>query len=144
MTLELTGADVSNEALVSARRKAEAVVGFSLDDVCSDFEDCVMFSENVLSLLRHGFSLFDVDDDVESSYRVPVFLEDDVAFDLELSGFSVDEEKIRFGVDAVRLVMFFLGYGIKGFSYRVVPDNVIISGVGAPLESFGYGLFADV
>lgn len=84
--------------------------------------------------------------------RVPVFLEDDVAFDLELSGFSdlelsgfsVDEEKIRFGVDAVRLVMFFLGYGIEGFSYRVVPDDVIIGGVGAPLESFGYGLFSDV
>jgi len=133
--LRITGVDVSNEALSAARAKAEALVGFSVETICEDYEDSSIDEDNFITMLQHGLPILTAEGEEQSP--VLCYIDEDTISAAAAAGFTV----LYSDIDAVKVTMAFLGYGIEGFSYEIIPDDVIIGTWGAPISGFGYGLY---
>lgn len=145
--VRMTGVDVSNESLAAARKRAEEALGFELESICQEYEESSIGVDELTKLIELEFPIFTPPDAIESD--IIVWLRDgDGEWAIEQAeedGFVVSDEVRQAlkkeGIDAVRLIMAFLGYGVEQFSYELVPADIIVGGHGAPGGSFGYGLF---
>lgn len=128
LRIELSGSDVSNEALAAAYERATKAVGFPLSDLFQDYEESSMTSRQSRALIEAGINHV-VFDDGPLNY----IIDGQEVEDPEEDGYD--------GYDAVALAMAYIGYGIEGFTYKILPDEEsIIGGYNAIVESYGYGL----
>ena len=137
--LELTGEDVSDEALTVAKKRANEATGLEIDTFFSDYENSFLEYGFLMKLLKAGMDIGNSEKTDLSQYY---FIDDgevEAAIEAGYKNLVANRE-----FDAVKLVMAFLGFGIKGFSYREVPaPTPIVGGSKAVISNFGYGLFTS-
>ncbi len=133
--VRLVGNDVSNEALAEARAKAEEKTGIKLERIFNDYEDSQISVDDFVKIVSLGLPLGDSPHVKHSGLYY--HLDEPDELEEYFPGEAVQGEDL----DALRVVLAFLGYQIPNFSYRVVKEDVILGGYGAVVKSFGYGLF---
>lgn len=137
--LELTGADVSDEALKAAKKRAKKATGFKVDDFFSDYENMTLEYGALPKILEAGMDIGNVENSSDTHVYFIDKYEVEDAIEAGYKNLVADRE-----FDAVKLLMAFLGFGIDGFSYREVPaPTPIVGGYNAVINSFGYGLFVS-
>lgn len=134
--VQITGADVSNEALTAAKDRAAEAVGFPLDHLFAGYEDCVISMEHAEALVAAGITPAPCDDEIS---EFPFYY-------VEVDESNPDEYDYRYETySAVALAMSYLGYRIDGFEYEILvedePEYVVGAG-NAIIPSFGYGLLS--
>lgn len=140
LRFELSGRDVSDEALLASLKQAELAVGIKLETIFSDNENSSLYGEYLMKILEGGLLIGNVDTtkDTKLAYYV-----DDDTVDCAIEAGHKDLASNR-EFDAVKLVMAFIGFSIENFTYReIIPPKPLIGGFNALIENFGYGLFSN-
>lgn len=137
--LNLTGDDVSDEAMRTARLKAEEASGIVLESLLEEYEEYEIDEDDFFAILDAGMDIRQPEnEDVIIGYSVDFMDKQRVA------EAKLDPNASDYYFDAVRLVMAFLSFDMDNFSYSVVPEpDTILGNYGAVVNGFGYGLFSS-
>lgn len=124
--IKISGQNVSDTAIVSSYNAVKQASDVDLATICQDWEDGSMSPEEFDSLKQIGFN--------------PTIYEN--GYNWKSEGILISDDKDLF-IDAVELVMFYTGYEIKDFTWKLLDYPVLIGGPKTilPENSFGYGLF---
>lgn len=118
--------NIESEKIMGAYRKASKKLGFKLiDDVCTDYEDSMLPTQDLKKLMDHGLRLEQIFepgyDELEEAKR---------ALENESS------EGISLWPDSyAKIFLFIVGLGDPTFGYKIVEDDTSRINIG------GYGLF---
>lgn len=141
--LKVSGEDVSNSALSEARARATEATGVDIAGLFEDYEATEMPLASARAILKAGIPF-----QKEDNYG-PVFdLSEDSMKALVSEGYFSEGDWTYGGYfSVVALLMAYMGFGIKDFSYRVTDDEIdaIVGGYyeDRPFGGFGYGFYGN-
>jgi hypothetical protein len=153
--VKLRGEDVSNEALSVAKDRAIEATQVDVNKLFEDYEDCTLDYDDFMKLYQNGFRTNPMAPEYLSDgfADYPIYMMDDGDYSelIEEGLLKSDLESWEARFDVVELLMFFLGFEIRNFSYKVVPDDFIVGRSFGPnglrsnpvINSFGYGLISN-
>jgi len=137
--LELSGDDVSDEALKLSLAAAEAAVGTKLEDLFPEKYNSLLEDTDFIAMLEAGFDISNVGaSKPPTTPTVWYYVSEDAVRKASKLGYKDLDDVGEW--DAVKLLMGFFGFAISNFSYREIAPELLI-GKGGLAESFGYGLF---
>lgn len=131
--VRISGADVSNDALLAAKNRANIATCVPIDLLFTALDCDFVEAYQAKAIRDAGIELVEVPDDDKSR---PWFC----VLDENENGNTEDDPRCY---DAVALVLSYLGYGIEDFSYVIVPEEkpeVIVGEGSSILDHYGYGI----
>lgn len=139
LQVRMIGEDVSNKRLGQAYQEAVKATGVDIYELFEEYQKSDISFEDLKKICESGYKIHLYDDYSDECIQTyPIF--DEIPEEWYVDG-EKDDDLISVG----HMLMYYLGYGIKDFTYefvKVEKDYIIGNWAeDAPISSFGYGFF---